>query len=165
MSNIYELANTMSQIWEMIEDETLEDDVLFEVFTNATDDLKDKMENCCKYLKNTKADIDGLDAEIKRLQEKKKSLENGSNRLKALMLRAQNACGEKKLECGTFTTTIQNNPPKCVIDAPLAGIPNKYLIAQEPKVDTAKLKEDLKNGVDGLIGVAHLEQSEGIRVR
>ena len=51
MSNVYEIAQGFDTLWELIEDETVEDAVLEDAFANLTDDLKDKFENCCKYIK------------------------------------------------------------------------------------------------------------------
>ena len=46
----------------------------------------------------------------------------------------------------------------------IENIPEIYLIEQEPKLDRAKIKEDLKNGIV-LEGIAHLEQTESLRIR
>ena len=80
------------------------------------------------------------------------------------MYKAQKASGEKKLQCGTFTTSIQANPPSCVIDTDLSNIPEKYLIPQEPTVDKKSILADLKDGAD-LDGIAHIEQGESLRIR
>ena len=165
MANIYEFLSGFLALWSLIEDETVDDSVIEDCFTNMKDDFSFKMENCCKYIKNTEAVIAGLKEEIKRLQEKVKHLENSITRLKALMYKAQKASGEKKLSCGTFTTSIQNNPPSCVIDCDLAGIPSKYLIPQDPKVDKKAMLEDLKADDNILKGVAHIEQGESLRIR
>ena len=165
MANIYEFLSGFLALWSLIEDETVEDSVIEDCFTNMKDDFSFKMENCCKYIKNTEAVIAGLKEEIKRLQEKVKHLENSITRLKALMLRVQKASGEKKLSCGTFTTSIQNNPPSVVLDEQyIENIPEKYLKYPAPEVNRTLIKEDLKNGVN-LDGLAHLETSESLRIR
>ena len=45
-----------------------------------------------------------------------------------------------------------------------ARIPADYLIPQEPKVDTVKLKTDIKAGKD-LSGIAHLESGYSLRIK
>lgn len=170
MANVYELGSSFDLIWNLIEDEVMEESALDEAFDNLVDDTKDKFENCCKYIKNVDADIKGLDEEIKRLQAKKKSLTNGKERLKALMLRVLQKMGEKKLPCGTFTVSRQNNPENLVLDEPyIENIPEKFLKPKDPDIDRTAIKEILQHGSDEqkkeLEGIAHLEQDEGLRIR
>ena len=165
MANVYELGTSFDVIWNLIEDEVMEEEALDDAFSNLVDDTKDKFENCCKYIKNVETDIEGLDAEIKRLQAKKKSLVNSKERLKALMLRVLRKMGEKKLPCGTFTVSRQNNPSTVVMDEQyIENIPARYLKIAEPTIDKTLIKKDLDSGVD-LEGIAHLEQDEGLRIR
>lgn len=164
MANIYEFMSGFMALWELIGDETVEDSVIEDCFTNMTDDFKDKMENCCKYIKCLDSDIEGLKAEEKRIKEKRQAMENSKERLKNLMYKAQRASGEKKLVCGSFTTSIQANPPRVVLDVnDINGIPEEYLTFPEPEVNKAKIKETLKNGFE--CEFAHLETSESLRIR
>lgn len=167
MASIYELKNEFAALWAILEDEAASDEVIADAFGTATDDLKDKLENCCKYIANEKAAIEGLKAEEDRLKARRQAKENAVDRLKKLMADAMNVAGEKKLPCGSFTCSIQANPPKTVIDVSIADIPEKYLIPQLPKVDTKALAADLKNPETSkdLAAVAHLEQSSSIRIR
>lgn len=164
MANVYELKNTFNTLWNIIEDETADDEMILDAWATAQEDLADKLENCCKYIKNQETAIAGLKEEEKRLSTKRKSMENGIERLKKLMQMAMTAAGEKKIACGTFTTSIQANPPKAVIDTDLSNIPEKYLVAQEPTIDKKAILADLKDGAD-LEGVAHIEQGESLRIR
>ena len=142
MANIYEFMSGFMALWELIGDETIEDSVIEECFENMTDDFKVKIENCCKYIKNLESDIEGLKAEEKRIKEKRQAMENSKERLKALMFKAQLASGEKKLVCGSFTTSIQANPPKVVIDDPyIENIPEEFLTIPAPEVNKTKIKD------------------------
>ena len=167
MASIYDLKNTFNTLWAILEDGEASDDVILDAFDTATEDLAEKLENCCKYIANEKAAIDGLKAEEDRIKARRQAKENAVERLKKLMADAMNMAGEKKLPCGTFTCSIQANPPKTVIDVSLADVPAKYLIPQLPKVDTKALAADLKNPEtrDELATVAHLEQGESLRIR
>ena len=164
MASIYEIAQGFYTLLNLIEDESVEDEVILDAWNNQTESLADKIENCCKYIKNEEAEIAGFKEEEKRLKERRQAKENGVKRLKDLMYKAQKASGEKKLQCGTFTTSIQANPPSCVIDTDLSHIPEKYLIPQEPAVDKKSILADLKDGAD-LDGIAHIEQGESLRIR
>lgn len=164
MASIYEIAQGFYTLLNLIEDETVPDEVILDAWNNQTDDLADKMENCCKWIKNEEADIAGLKDEEKRLKERRQAKENSVKRLKELMFRAQKACGEKKLKCGTFTTSIQANPPSVVMDVDgVDGIPEMYLTFPEPEINKTKIKESLQAGYE--MEWAHLEQKESLRIR
>lgn len=165
MASVYELKQGFILLANMIEDETVSDEDILDAWNNQTDDLKEKFENCCKYIKNVESDIAGLKEEEARLKAKRKALENSIERFKGLMHETMNAAGEKKLPCGTFTVSLQKNPESVVMDEPyIENIPEEYLKFKEPEIDRAKIKEHLKAGMD-LEGIAHLEQTEGLRIR
>lgn len=165
MASIYEITESFLTIQSLAEDGTLTDEVLDELFENAVGDLTDKLEGYGKFLTNLRADIAGLKAEEERLTEKRKRLENLEKRSKEACQRAMTAAKKPKIEAGSFTFSIQRNPPSCVIDCDLAGIPSKYLIPQEPKIDKKAILEDLKKNGNILGAVAHIEQGESLRIR
>ena len=165
MANIYEIKNEFNTLWSILEDELVDDEALVGAWETATEDLAEKLENCCKYIKNEEAVIAGLKEEEERLNARRKAKENAIKRLKALMQDAMLASGEKKIQCGTFTTSIQNNAPSVVVDEQyIENIPQEYLRIKEPEIDKKKLLEDLKAGKD-LEGIAHIEQSSSLRIR
>ena len=166
MANIYEITNEFLTLWSILEDELTDDETLLGAFETATDDLKAKLDNCCKYIKNEQATIKGLEDEIKRLQDKKKSKENAIERLKKLMEGAMNAAGERKLACGTFLVYIQKNPESVKLDTEdVSNIPAEYFKARTLKeIDKTKIKSAIELGAD-LKGIAHIEQSESIRIK
>lgn len=165
MASIYELKAEFDTLWMILEDELADDEVIADAFQTATEDLADKLENCCKYIKNCETEIAGLKAEEERLNARRKAKENAVKRLKELMKMAMLAAGEKKIQCGTFTTSVQNNAPSVVVDEQyLENIPQEYLRIKEPEIDKKKMLEDLKAGKD-LEGLAHLEVGQSLRIR
>ena len=166
MANIYDIEQSFLAFWMLLEDDTIEDDVLEDAFDNLQEDLKCKLENCCKYIKNEEATIEGLKEEEKRLKTRRTAAENRVTRLKSLMKLVMDTAGEKKLPCGTFTVSIQKNPESVVMDVNgMADIPSHYLKFKDPEIDKAKIKEDLKNGDMEAQLIAHLEQTESVRIR
>ena len=92
-------------------------------------------------------------------------MENTVTRAKEAMKVAMLTAGEKKLPAGSFTVSVQANPPKVVMDEQyIENIPEKYLTHPEPEINKKAMLEDLKAGAD-LDGIAHLESSEGLRIR
>ena len=165
MANLYELKNEFNTLWEILEDELADDETISGAWEVAQEDLADKLENCCKYIKNCETEITGLKAEEERLNVRRKAKENAVKRLKDLMKQAMLAAGEKKIQCGTFTTSVQNNAPSVVVDEQyIENIPAEYLRIKEPEIDKKKLGEDLKAGKN-LEGLAHLEVTQSLRIR
>lgn len=164
MASVYELTNALNTLWSLLDEEVVDDEVLLDAFENTKEDLTIKLENCCKYIKNTESEIAGLKEEEKRLHARRVAKENAVERLKALMQKALEVAGEKKLVCGTFTTSIQANPPRVVMDCEsIDGIPEMYLTFPEPEINKKKIKESLEKGFE--MEWAHLEQSSSLRIR
>lgn len=165
MANIYELTESIKLLWDLMDQGELDNDVLIDTMMNSQEDLKDKLEGYCKFIKQMESDIKGIDTEIKRLQDRKAVLKNTIERSKKVMQMAMETAGEKKVKGQIFTISIQANPESVVLDEPyIENIPPEYLKVKDPEIDKAKLKEDLKNGVN-LEGIAHLEQTESLRIR
>lgn len=165
MANLYELNAEFNQLWMLLEDEEVDEEMVIGAFETATEDLTVKLENCCKYIKNIDAEIAGLKAEEERLYARRKAKENAVKRLKELMKLAMNTAGEKKLPCGTFTVSVQNNAPSVVMDEQyIENIPEDYLKYRDPEIDKKKLKDHLEKGI-APEGIAHLEVSSSVRIR
>lgn len=165
MASIYELTESMRLLWGLMESGILEDSDLEEVFANTEEELSIKLEGYCKFIKNLESDVSGLKAEEKRLADKRRVLENTIERSKRAMENALLVSGEKKMACGSFTVSIQKNPEKVVLDvSEIKDIPEEFFKIPEPEIDRAKIKEALKNG-ENLEGIAHLEQSESLRIK
>ena len=165
MANIYELTESIRLLWDLMDQGELDDDVLKDAMMNSQEDLKDKLEGYCKFIRQMESDVDGISAEIKRLQDRKTVLKNTIERSKKVMQMAMETAGEKKVKGQIFTISIQANPESVVLDeSHIENIPPEYLKVKDPEIDKAKLKEDLKNGVN-LDGIAHLEQTESLRIK
>lgn len=164
MANIYELTSGIQMLWDLMDQGELDDDTLIDAMENSQEELNIKLENYCKFIKNLEADIAGLKEEEKRLAARRKTMENTIERAKAAMQWAMNAAGEKKVKGNLFTISLQANPEKVVLETEdINSIPADYIRMKEPEIDRAKVKEDLKAGVE--LSFAHLEQTEGLRIR
>ena len=164
MANIYEFTQSFAALWMLLEDEAVEEGVLEDAFANLTDDLKVKLENCCKYIKNEETDIKGIEEEEARLKAKKKAAENRIKKLKALMQNVMETAGEKKLSCGTFKVAIQKNNESVWLETEdFREIPTHYLRYQDPEINKKLILEDLKAGVE--LSFAKLQKTESLRIR
>lgn len=164
MANIYEISNQFSFLKTLEETGELDEEAVKGALDVAKEDLADKLEDYCKVIKNFESLVSGLKDEEARLKARRTVYENTIDRMKEAMKYAVDMAGEKKIPCGTFTVSVQNNPPKCVLDLGVADIPSKYLISQLPTVDKKLLLDDLKaSGKE--VPYAHLEQTTSLRIR
>lgn len=164
MANIYEISNQFSFLKTLEETGELDEEAVKGALDVAKEDLADKLEDYCKVIKNFESLVSGLKEEEARLKARRTVYENTINRMKGAMKYAVDMAGEKKIPCGTFTVSVQNDPPKCIIDLGVSDIPSKYLIPQAPTVDKKLLLDDLKaSGKE--VPYAHLEQTTSLRIR
>lgn len=120
-----------------------------------------KIENIGKLIRQIEGDMQSLKDEEMRLLSKRKKLEKKEESLKDYIFSNFKAIGKDKVKTPLFTISVAKNPAKLVIRNE-NNLPDKYYKI-EKKVDKAKLKEDIKNGVK--VDEAELVQSEGVRIR
>lgn len=114
------------------------------------------------YLERLDSMTAALDETIKKLQARKKSFQNRTERLKAYALEAMKQHGIEKIECPECIISIQKNPPSAEVYEPKM-IPIEYWKHPEPVLDRKSLLDDLKEGV--VVQGARLKQTEGLRIR
>jgi chromosome segregation ATPase len=168
MASLYDLTGDYAKFAEYMEQVELEPEMqeaLEDALNNLGEDIEIKLENYAKIIKNFESDIAGLKAEEERLAKKRKAMENSIKNMKQRMTEAMIRTGKVDIKGELFKFKVQANPPAVVMDVNyIEDVPEKYLIAQDPKIDRKKLAEDLKAGVE-LDGVAHLEASASVRIR
>lgn len=168
MASLYDLTGDYAKFAEYMEQVELEPEMqeaLEDALNNLDEDIEIKLENYAKIIKNFESDIAGLKAEEERLAKKRKAMENSIKHMKERMTIAMQQTGKLDIKGELFKFKVQANPPAVVMDVNyIEDVPEKYLIAQDPKIDKKKLAEDLKAGVE-LEGVAHLEASASVRIR
>lgn len=165
MSNLYDLKNQWLYLYELMDDPDVDADTVLDTIEGVDGEIEIKADGYAKVIAQLNADAEALKKESERLNKRRTTIENNITRLKSALQMAMQATGKTKFKTELFSFGIQKNPPSVVIDEPDIGkIPGIYLVLQKPQIDKSKLKEDLKNGVN-LSGLAHLEQTEGLRIR
>jgi hypothetical protein len=163
MARLYDLTADFLKLKELAQDPDVDPEVLADTMEGLDYEIEVKADNYAKIIRELTADSEAYKAEIDRFTARKKTVDNNIARLKKSLEAAMIATNKRKFKTELFSFNIQKNQASVVIDDE-SKIPAEYLIEQDPKIDKTKLKEDLNNGVD-LQGVAHLEQSESIRIR
>lgn len=162
---LYELTAEYQQLLELAEDPDIPEEALADSLEALGMDIEDKADGYAKVIAQLNADAAALKAEIDRLTARKRTIERNVDRMKESLKSAMILTGKTKFKTELFSFNVQKNPVAVVIDEQyIENIPEEYLIPQDPKVDKQKLKDDLKAGRD-LEGIAHLEQTVGVRIR
>ena len=102
--------------------------------------------------------------EIKRLQDRKRSIANNRKNLKASLYDSMKLTGKEKFKTDRFSFWVQNSPPRLVVDDE-AEIPKAYWEEQNPKLNKKLLLNDLELEDYPNFKGAHVEQGEGVRCR
>lgn len=164
MSTLYEIKGDLLTVQQMMEDGSVEWDVIQDTLEGLEYEFHLKADGYARIMKNLKAQAEAYDAEIKRMTERKKSLENHAERLKKTLEQAMIETGDEDFNTELFRFKIQDNPPKLVIDDP-NKIPKKYLIPQPPKPDNVAIKELLGGLKDKKNKWAHIERGRSLRIK
>lgn len=129
------------------------------------DALQNKSANIIAYYQNEMALLDGIDAEIKRLQEYKKATQNKVERYKDYVKSNMELLGIDKIETELGKISIAKSPISVeVVD--VDKIPNQYkIVVSDIKVDKQKIKEDFKNTGEIVDGVNIITNNTNLRIK
>lgn len=159
---LYELTDDYRNLLEMAQNPDIDGQTIKDTLEAIQGDIEEKADGYAKVIKELSADTDKITAEIKRLTDRKNTIQNNIAYMKQSLTSAMTVTGNTKFRTDLFSFNIQKNPPALVVDDEKA-IPQEYLIPQEPKVDKKSIIDFLKNG--NKVPYAHIEQSEGVRIR
>lgn len=160
--NLYELTTNFREVLEMAQDPSIDPQAIADTLEAIEGEIEYKADGYAKVIKELDADVNKLTAEIDRLTERKQVLQNNIKNMKQSLTVAMQTTGKTKFKTDLFSFNVQKNPPSLVIDNE-EKIPKEFYVPQEPKLDKSLIKDLLKNGKT--LDYAHLEQSEGVRIR
>ncbi len=165
MATLYQLTDDYLALLEMAEDPDIDEQALKDTMEGIEGALEIKAENYAKVIRTLEGDAAACDAESKRLRNKKQTIERNIDRMKRALQFAMETTGKTKFKTTLFSFGIQKYPASVVMDeAYIENIPERFLIPQDPQIDKRAIKEALNAGED-LEGLAHLEQTRGLRIR
>ncbi|HAT4172326.1 TPA: siphovirus Gp157 family protein [Clostridium perfringens] len=161
MAKLYELANNYRNLTELIDREDVEQDLIQNALKECQGDIEEKVDNIVKLIRNTESDIEGYKAEEKRLNARRKSLENTVTSLKNYLDSNLKALNLREVKTKLFSCKYQKSKASVeVLDQEV--IPKEFIVIEE-KVDKKKLYEALKAGQE--IEGASLKENESLRIR
>ena len=155
---LYELTGQYIGLSRLIDDGEMDAEALQDTLDGLEGELEQKAEGLLSYVANIGSDVAAVDAEIKRLQARKKTMTNQQQWLREYLKTNMAAAGIKKITCPLFSVTLGKAKPMVVIDDE-SLVPKKYkkTIPATTQIVKADLLKAVKKG--SVLG-AHLGESE-----
>ena len=162
MSNLYELNQNYEKVLNMLYDEDIDEQMVFDTLESIEGEIEDKADGYAKIIKELEAKRDARKVEAKRLTENAKVFDNRVNTLKQNLFNTMKSTGKTKFATNLFSFNIAKNGGKqtLTIDGDVPKEYTKTIIEN----DTDKIRADLEAGKE--LPFAHLEpRGESLRIK
>lgn len=163
MLNMYDMTEEWQSVFEMLLDPEIPEEAVMDTIEMIEADMDIKADSYAKIMKSMDGDVDKIDKEIKRLQERKASITSRKNWLKSSLENMMRTTGRTKFKTALFSFNIQKNGGNVpVILSPEIPVPDEWLKPGDP--DTTKIRKHLEAG--GELPFAMLgDRGESLRIR
>lgn len=159
--SLYEMKQEWEAVFEKLLDPEIPEETVFDTIEMIEADMDTKADHYARFIGDLAGDVATIDAEIKRLQERKKFILNRRDRLKAALYASMKATGRTSFKTALYSFTIQGNggsrPVKLLDD-----VPERWRKPGEP--DMGKIREALENG-QALPFAVLGDRGESLRIR
>tara|TARA_R110000772_G_scaffold225533_2_gene336168 strand:+ start:242 stop:736 length:495 start_codon:yes stop_codon:yes gene_type:complete len=143
---LYEISEQYRSIQDMADDE---DESMILAIADTMEgieaEFKDKAAAVVSVAFNIESDLEAIDVQIKRLQDKKKSIINRSDRLRSYLRHNMEATGIDKISCPLFAITL-SKPSKLVQIDSESDLPEEFVrtktVTAPDKIAIAKALKD-----------------------
>lgn len=159
--SLYQMSQEWEDVFDKLLDPEIPEEAVFDTIEMIEADMDTKADGYAKIIKSMDGDTAQIDAEIKRLQERKTAIKNRQDALKQRLFDTMKTTGRTNFKTALFSFNIQKNGGVKPVE--LQGeVPAAWLKPGTP--DTAKIREYLEAGNE--LPFATLgERGEGLRIR
>ena len=140
--HLWELTDDFLAVQDMLDDPGEDQEAINDTLEAIHDTLEDKVNGVCFYIQAQVNSMAEIDAEIRRLQERKKMFDNRRERMRAYLQHHVSRLNDKKVETALHSVRIQRGRDSIVEDD-LSLIPKKYIKTKE-SLDKTLLMQDAK---------------------
>lgn len=161
MLSLYEMTKDWENVFEMLLDPEIPEEAIFDTIEMIEADMDVKADGYAKIIKSMDGDAAQIDAEIKRLQDRKASITNRQKMMKQRLADSMKATGRTKFKTALFSFNIQENGGAQPVEL-LDEVPAAWLKPGTP--DLAKIRDYLANG-NTLPFAALGDRGESLRIR
>ena len=162
MATRYEITGEFLRLYQMATECDLTQSDIADTLEGLEMEFDEKADAYAKVRFQLQGDALVVKSEIDRLTKRLKTINNNVRQIDCNLEEAMRATNRRKFKTKLFSFSVQKNPARLILDDP-AKVPDRFLIPQEPKVDSAGIKAAMKDGEE--FGWAHLEQGESLRIR
>lgn len=167
MSNLslYNITNKFVDLMDKVQNGELTEEEYNQLGEELALELQNKSANIIGYTQNKEALIDAIDVQIKRLQELKKSEQNGLDKFKQYVKENMEKLGIEKLGTELGILSIVKNPMSVEIENE-DEIPSKF--KQEVvtiKIDKTAIKNHFKETGEIVEGTRIVDNKTSLRIR
>jgi hypothetical protein len=144
---LYELTEQYEELMDLLYDEETDEQTVLDTLESVEGEIEDKADNYAKILRNMAAEAEAVKAEEDRLHRRRVRIENSAKWLKNTLQANLEFIGKTKFKTELFSFSVVNNgglQPLSITEN-LGEIPSKYLIVQDPVVDTDAVRDLLKD--------------------
>lgn len=123
-------------------------------------ELDSKLESYGRAYKNYKSDAEAIDAEIKRLQIRKRIAERAAASLSLSIDNAMQLSGKDKLSTPSVSLSYRKSEK---VNADITKIPDEYKRYKAPEPDKTAIKNAIKSGIE--VPGAELVQERNLQIK
>jgi hypothetical protein len=158
MTSLYKLTEQQLELREMAGNSDMPAEAFADTFDALEGQFNDKAISVIHVVQNMNSDVEALDAEIKRLGDRKKTIKNKQDSIREYLRSNMEVNKITKIECPLFTITLAKGRDVCVIDNEELIPDDLITVTTSIKPDKAAILRVLKAG-DEVEG-AHIEKSK-----
>ena len=167
MSNLtlYNITNQFAELMDKAENEEITEKEYNLIGEQLALELQNKSINIVGYIENESSLIEGIDVQIKRLQDLKKTKQNNLEKFKKYVKDNMEKLNLQKVETEIGILSIVKSPMSVeIVDE--EKIPGEYKkIVQEVKIDKTKIKENFKETGKIIEGVKILTNNTYLKIK
>lgn len=160
MATLYELTSNYTKLQSLADEDNLQ--AFLDTMESINDAIEDKAISYAKVINSMDADVADISEEIKRLKDRKSTIERNIGYMKINLINAFHTADIKQVKDSLFTIKIRNNP-ESVLLMDENKIPVDYYQPQPMKLSKTLIKKALKNGKK--VPGAELTRSESLMIK
>ena len=157
---LYEMTAAQKELYELMTSGEIDEEVYADTMEGIG--IAEKIEGYCVVENELSGDLQKIESEIERLNEKKKSIENNIKRLRARLGDCLLSMDTTKYSAGTYTV-YRRETEQIIIDD-LQKIPAEFLKTRVSETPNKTLiKERIKEGKE--VSGVHLQTNQSITIK
>ncbi|MCI1894170.1 MAG: siphovirus Gp157 family protein [Lactobacillus sp.] len=146
MNILYDLTDKLTSLQRLAESGNADPQAIADTMEMVEGDFDDKAVGYVKVYKSIDADVKEIDAEIKRLQERRSSFKNNANTIKKRLVQAMVETGHEHIKTPLFTIYTIHTQSVVAPEDP-NQLPSEF-IKTAVTANNTKLKKALQSGRD-----------------